>query len=105
MRINAKSQERITVDGQDIGEVETFKNLGATICKEGAGMKDLKNRLSKARGAFLKFKRIWNSKSISKRTKLKLFKTVVVPVLLYGCETWKMNKEDDSELMCFIASV
>ena len=37
MRINAKSQQRITVDGQDISEVETFNYLGATICKEGGG--------------------------------------------------------------------
>ena len=58
MRINAKNQERISVDRQDIGEVDTFNYLGATICKEGGGMKDLKNRLSKARGAFVKFKRI-----------------------------------------------
>ena len=35
MSINAKSQEKITVDGQDISEVETFNYLGATICKEG----------------------------------------------------------------------
>ena len=46
MRINARSQERrsqerITVDGQDIGEVETFNYLGPTICKEGGRMKDL----------------------------------------------------------------
>ena len=42
-------------------------------------MKDLKNRLSKARGTFARLKRIWNSRNIMKRTKLKLFKTVVVP--------------------------
>ena len=35
MSINAKSQEKITVDGQDISEVETFNYLGATICQEG----------------------------------------------------------------------
>ena len=32
MRINEKSQERITIDREDIGEVETFSYLEATIC-------------------------------------------------------------------------
>jgi len=87
MRINRKSQEKVAVDGQDIGEIE-FNYLGATICKEGGGgMKDLKNRLSKARGTFARLKRIGNSRNIMKRTKLRLLKTVVVPVLLYGYET------------------
>ena len=64
-------------------------------------MKDIKNRLSKARGAFLRPKKIWNSKSVSRRTKLRLYKTLVVPVLLYGCETWKMNKGDDKRIDVF----
>ena len=64
MRINAKSQEKITVDGQDISEVETFNYLGATICKEGGGgMKDIKNRLSKARGAFVRLKKCGTPKA------------------------------------------
>ena len=68
-------------------------------------MKDMKNRLYKVRGAFVKLKKMWNSKSISKRTKLRLFKTQVVSVLLYGCETGKTNNGDDKRLMCFITSV
>ena len=65
------------------------------MCKEGGGMKDLKNRRSKARGAFIRLKNMWRSNSISRKTKLRLYKTLVVLVLLYGCETWKMNKGDD----------
>ena len=44
------------------------------------------------RGAFSTLKRIWCSKNTSRRTNLKLYKTPVAPVLLYGCETWKTNK-------------
>ena len=101
MRIKAKSQEKKSVDGQDTSEVETFNYLGATICKEGGGMKDIKNRPSKARGLFVRLKKIWNAKSISTRTKLRLYKTLVVPVLLYGCETWSMNKGDDKRIDVF----
>ena len=58
-------------------------------------MKDLRNRLSKARGAFFRVKRIWNFGSLSRKTKLRLYKTPVLPVLLYGCETWKIDKVVD----------
>lgn len=82
-------------------DVNEFVYLGAKVCGEGGGMKDLKNRLSKARGAFNKLKKIWISNSILRKTKLRLYKTLVVPVLLYGSETWKMNKGDDKAVNVF----
>ena len=53
-------------------------------------LKDLKNRLSKARRVFVRLKRIWRPKNILRRTKPRLYKTLVVSVLLYGCESWGM---------------
>ena len=54
MRINSRNKDAIKLRGQDIEDVEQFTYLGATVCKEGGGMKDIKNRLSKARGAFVR---------------------------------------------------
>ena len=64
-------------------------------------MKDLKNRLSKFRGAFNKLKEIWISNNILRKTNVRLYKTLVVPVLIYGSETWKMNKGDDKAVDVF----
>ena len=75
----------VKLEGRE--EVEEFTYLGAKMCKEGGGVKDLKNRLSKARGSFVRLKTIWNSKSVTRKTRLKLYRTLVVPVLLYGCKT------------------
>ena len=103
MRINAKNQELIMIDGEGVAEaVDEFTYLGATVCKEeGAGMKDPKNRLSKARSALVRLKRIWRSNTTLRRTKLRLYRTLVVPVLLYGFETWIMNKRDDRAVEVF----
>ena len=101
LRINAKNQTEISIDGQDIEDVQDFTYLGAKVCQEGGGMEDLKSRLSKARGAFVRLKRIWNSSNISRATKFRLYKTLVLPVLLYGCETWKMNQGDDKTVDVF----
>ena len=68
---------------------------------EGGGMGDMKNRLSKARNTFIRLKKIWNSSNIMKKTKLQLYKTLVLPVLLYGSETWKMNKGDNKMIDVF----
>ena len=54
-----------------------------------------------ARTTFTRLKKIWSSNNISRRTKLKLYKSLVVPVLLYGCETWKMNQGDDKNVDVF----
>ena len=83
MRINTRNQEQIMINGQDIEDVNEFMYLGAKVCKEGGGMKDLKNRLLKARGAINKLKKIWIANNILRRTKLRLYKTLARPVLLY----------------------
>ena len=46
--------------------------------------------------------KIWVSNNILRKTKLRLYKTLVVPVLLYGSETWKMNKGDDKAAIIYV---
>ena len=34
---------------------------------------------------------IWRCRYLCRRTKIRIFKSLVIPVLLYGCETWTLN--------------
>ena len=53
MSINGRKQDKIVVNEIDLEDVDEFIYVGAKMCKEGSGMKDLtENRLSKTRGAF-----------------------------------------------------
>jgi len=54
MRVNARNNEAITVNGMALEDVEKFIYLGATVCKQGGGGEDINARLWKARGAFVK---------------------------------------------------
>ena len=47
-RINAKNQELIMIPGQGVAQVDEFTYLGATVFKEGGGVKDLKKQNLKA---------------------------------------------------------
>ena len=96
LRINSRNNDVVEVNGRGIEDVDRFVYLGATVSKEGRGNEDIHNRGVKARGAFLRLKKIWSSNSISRRTKVRLYKTLVKPVLMYGCETWKMKTKSTS---------
>ena len=101
MRINSRNDDRIYINGEDVEDVDKFVYLGATLTKSGAGMGDMENRISKWRNAYRQLTKIWNSHKIKRSTKLKLYKSLVLSVLLYGSETWKMTKGDKRKLNTF----
>ena len=98
MRMSARREDKVMIERKEVEDVEEFVYLGATVTKEGGGTEDIKKRLSKAQGAFYNLKKIWNTRSIGRNTKLKLFKTLVQPVLLYGCEAWKLTAAEEKKL-------
>ena len=93
--------EAITGNGLVLEEVEKFIYLGATVCNQGGGEEDIKARLGKGEERFVKLNRVWNSSSVSRKTKIRLCKTSVKPVLMYGCEKRKMNKIDAKKIDMF----
>ena len=42
-----------------------------------------------------------SSKLLSKNIKLKIYKTVILPVILYGCETWTLTLREEKSLQVF----
>ena len=82
LRINSRNNDMVEVNGQGIEDVDRFVYLGATVSKEGGGTEDIHKRVVKARGVFMRLKKIWSSHSISRRTKVRLYKTLVKPCSL-----------------------
>ena len=101
LRINSKCENRILIDDQELKEVDKYNYLGAKVSKQGGGGDDIVNRICKARVSFMKLKQIWSSNIYTLRSKLRLFNTLVKPVLLYGSETWKINEGDNRKLDTF----
>ena len=91
----------ITMNGQKLEEVEGFKYLGATLTKDGRSTIEVKTRLAAATSAMAKLNKIWGSRTISFNTKLKLFKSLVLSILLYGCESWTLSAELEKRIQAF----
>ena len=58
-----------------------------------ASASDFKGRKALAWGAFWKLERLWRSSELPISTKIKLFHTTCVTILLYGCESWVLSQD------------
>ena len=85
MTVNCNPQPALQVYGDSINHVSDIRYLGSMVA---SGSSDLKRRKSLAWCAFWKLEQLWKSPHISIATKVKLFKTTCVTILLYGCESW-----------------
>ena len=101
LRINNKETNPIKIRGKDVEDVDTFTYLGAIVYKQGGSTEDIKHRLSLARNAFTMLNPLWKSTIYSKTTKIRVFNSNVMYVLVYGAEMWKLNESDISRLETF----
>ena len=90
------------LEGEGHEEVESFRCLGSIVDTRGGTEADVKTRISKARAAFHILRNVWKSRIIGKTTKICLLNTNVKFVLLYGAETWRMNKTTLKRIQTFV---
>nr|VZI26109.1 unnamed protein product [Spirometra erinaceieuropaei] len=80
---------QISVSGTQLQVVENFPYLGSTLpCNTKIDDK-VANRISNASQAFGRLQStVWNRHGLQLSTKLKMYKAVILPTILYGAETW-----------------
>ena len=83
------SEPTITVNGQKLQVVDKFTYLGSTLSGAVHFDDEVTVRTAKASVAFGRLRtNVWERNGIRLDTKLKVDKAVVLPTLLYACETW-----------------
>ena len=78
--------------------VTDFIFLGSKITADGDCSIEIKRHLLLGRKAIANLDSILRSRNITLPTKVCLVKAMVFPVVMYGCETWTINKAESEEL-------
>ena len=84
---------KIVIDNKIIEEVNLFSYLGNMIFCEGELNIDKLNNFLKITGILNNVFRPPKKKTL-KKTRIKLYNTLALPVLLYGSETWSIKASD-----------
>ena len=102
MKINSRSTSSIRLSESELEEVTSFTYLGSIVNTTGGTEQDIKARIGKARTAFTLLNKLWRSREITTRTKVRIFNTNVKSVLLYGSETWRTTVRSDAKIQSCI---
>ena len=89
------------INNHCIEYVNKFIYLGNIISFQGGAEEDVKIRLGKARSAFATLQLLWRSSVYSQKTKLTIYQSNVLPVLLYGSECWRVTQKYTNRLSRF----
>jgi len=82
-----------------IEQVRSFKYLGSTVNTDSTIEEEIKERIALGNRAFFANKKIFQSKLISKNAKLKLYFSIIRPVVTCACETWILKETITNRLM------
>ena len=95
----------ITVKGQRLQVVDKFTYLGSTLSRVVYIGDEVNARIAKASAAFGQLPgSIWDWSGIRLDTKLKVYRSVVLPTLLYACETWTVYQRHAKRMNHFHTS-
>ena len=84
--------------GTDELEVNSFKYLGRELSRDGGMNVEIDQRVSKENTLAGALRLLWQNRSMSRQTKVKIYESIVVPSMIYGSETWNMSAGDQARL-------
>ena len=78
-----------------------FKYLGTTVTRNNLIEEEIKERIAAGNRASFANQKILQSKLISMKTKMKLYKALIRPVVVYGSECWVLTENIKQKLLVF----
>ena len=82
------------IDGETVETVSDFILGGSKTTVDGDCSHEIKRRLLLGRKVMINLHSILKSKDITLPTKVHLVKAMVFPVVMYGCESWTIKKDE-----------
>jgi hypothetical protein len=98
---NAGYNNNINIDNKSFERVEESKYLGATLTYRNSIREEIKSKLKSGNACYHSVQKLLSSRLLCKNTKIRVYRTIILPAVLYGCETWSLTMGEEQRLTVF----
>ena len=78
------------MDNSTFERVEELKYFGTIVTNQNSIAEEIKSRLRSGNACYHSVQNILSSRLLSKNLKIMICGTIILPIVLYGCETWSL---------------
>jgi len=98
---NAGRTHSMKNDNSSFERVDEFKYLGTTLTNQNLIQEEIKSRLKWGNACYHSAQNLLSSRLLFKNLKIKIYRTIIFPVVLYGCETLSLTLREERRLRVF----
>jgi hypothetical protein len=100
-RENAEQIQDIKIANRCFETVTQFKYLETTVTNQNLIQEKIKRRLNSSNACYHSVQNLLSSSLLSKNVKIRIYKTIILPVVVYGCETWSLTLWEEYRVKVF----
>jgi hypothetical protein len=98
---NAGLNHNIKIGDRSFENVAHFKYLGMTVINQNFIQEEIKRRLNLGNACYHSGQNLLSSCLLYRNVKIIIYKTIILPVVLYGCESWSLTLREEHRLRVF----
>jgi len=98
---NARQGHDVRTNNSSSERMEQFKYLGTTLTNQKSILVKIKSKLKSENTRYHLVQNFVSASLLSKNIKINIYRTTILPVVLYGCETWSLTLQKEPRLRVF----